>query len=91
MMNKDRIGVNYINSQNNFTGLIGRYPCMALKSNGKFRLFTDDGWLELEANKDEIQRIKTIALRDKGSLYVNIRPCGEGYVLDERLREDAMV
>lgn len=91
MMNNDRIEVKCINSQNNFVSLVGRYPCMTLQSNGKFRLFTDDGWLELEANKDDIQRIKAIALRDKGSLYVKIRPCGEGYVLDERLREDAMV
>lgn len=91
MMNKDRIGVKYIKSQNNFVSLVGRYPCMALQSNGKFRLFTDDGWVELKATKDDIQRIKAIALRDKGSLYVKIRPSGIGYVLDERLRENAMV
>lgn len=91
MKNKDRIEVNYINSQNKFIGIIGRYPCIALSTNGKFRIFTDDGWIELKATKDSIQRIKAIALRDKGSLYVKIRPSGMSYVLDERLREDTMV
>lgn len=91
MMNKDSIGVKYINSQGIFLGLIGRYPCIALQSNGKFKLFTDDGWVELKATKDDIQRIKAIALRDKGSLYAKIRPSGIGYVLDERLKENAMV
>lgn len=64
---------------------------MSLSANGSFRLITDDGWIELKATKDNIQRIKAIALRDKGSLYVKIRPSGIGYVLDERLREDTMV
>lgn len=91
MSDNIRIKVKYIDSQGIFVSLVGRYPCMALQSNGKFRLFTDSGWVELKATKDDIQRIKAIALRDKGSLYVKIRPSGIGYVLDERLREDAMV
>ena len=46
---------------------------------------------KLKAEKEDTERIKRIAIRDKGSLYVKIRPNGDGYVLDERLREDAMV
>lgn len=91
MENNDRIEVKCIKSSFDLTSVVGRYACMSLSDNGSFRLITDDGWLELKATKDNIQRIKAIALRDKGSLYVKIRPSGIGYVLDERLREDTMV
>lgn len=91
MMNNDRIEIKCIKSSFDLTSVIGRYACMSLSANGSFRLLTDDGWLELKATKDNIRRIKDIALRDKGSLYVKIRPSGIGYVLDERLREGTMV
>lgn len=91
MENNDRIEVKCIKSSFDLTSVVGRYACMSLSANGSFRLITDDGWIELKATKDNIQRIKAIALRDKGSLYVKIRPSGIGYVLDERLREDTMV
>ena len=90
-MNKNRIEVKYINSSFDLTtNVIGRYPCMNLSDN-TITLFTDDGWLELKATKDDIKRIKHIALRDKGSLYVKIRHNGVGYILDEPLREEAYV
>lgn len=91
MENNNRIEVKYLKSNFDLTSVIGRYACMSLSDNGSFRLITDDGWLELKATKDDIKRIKNIALRDKGSLYVKIRPSGVGYVLDERLREETVI
>ena len=74
-------------SEKCFCGLIGRYSCISLSPIGLFRLFDGEHWYELNTiNKNEIQRIKRIALRDKGSLYVKIRPSGIGYILDEPLR-----
>lgn len=86
MIDNNRIEVKYIKSNFDLTSVIGRYTCISLSSNGKFKLFTDDGWLELKATKDDIKRIKDIALRDKGSLYVKIKQSGVGYILDEPLR-----
>lgn len=91
MVNNDRIEVKCIKSHNKIMTLVGRYHCMSLYYNGIIKLSTDGGLVELKATKDDIKRIKDIALRDKGSLYVNIRPSGVGYVLDEPLREGEYV
>lgn len=89
-MNNNRIEVKCIKSTFELISVIGRYPCVSLSVNESFVLFTDNGWIELKATKGDTERIKDIALRDKGSLYVKIRPSGLGYVLDEPLRKDAM-
>lgn len=73
-------------SDKHFLCLIGRYPCISISIAKKsFRLFDGDYWYECKTHKQSIKRIKDIALRDKGSLYVKIRPTGLGYVLDEEL------
>lgn len=88
-MESSGIAVRCIKSSCGLTGVTGRYACISLYVNGSFKILTDNGWLELRANKESIQRIKAIALRDKGSLYVEIEPSGVGYVLDRELREGA--
>ena len=50
-----------------------------------FRVFDGEHLYECKTHKSNINRIKKIVLRDKGSLYVKIRPTGVGYVLDEEL------
>lgn len=73
-------------SDNGFCGLIGRFTCMSIStSNKSFRLFDGEQWYEFKTYKNNINKIKEIALRDKGSLYVNIRPTGLGYVLDKEM------
>lgn len=84
-MKSSGIAVRCIKSSCGLTGMTGRYACISLYDNGAFRILTGDGWLELKATKDSIQRIKAMALRDKGSLYVEIEPSGVGYVLDKQL------
>lgn len=88
-MKNSGIAVRCIKSSCGLTGVTGRYACISLYANGSFKILTDNGWFELRATKDSIQRIKAIALRDKGSLYVEIKPSGVGYVLDRELREEA--
>ena len=88
-MESSGIAVRCIKSSCGLTGVTGRYTCISLYANGSFKILTDNGWLELRATKESIQRIKAIALRDKGSLYVEIEPSGVGYVLDRELREGA--
>ena len=90
-INNDRIAVKYIKSTFNLVSVTGRYPCVSLSSSESFVILTDEGWLELKATKEDTERIKRIAIRDKGSLYVKIRPSGFGYVLDEQLREDVLI
>ena len=89
MMESSGIEVRCIKSSCGLTHVTGRYACISLSTNGIFKILTDNGWLELRTTKDSIQRIKAIALRDKGSLYVKITPSGVGYVLDRELREEA--
>ena len=88
-MESSGIAVRCIKSSCGLTGMIGRYACVSLYANGSFKILTDNGWLELRATKDNIQKIKAMALRDKGSLYVEIASSGVGYVLDKQLREEA--
>lgn len=74
-------------SDKHFCGLIGRFICMSISSTEKsFRLFDGDYWYECKTHKHSIKRIKDIALRDKGSLYVKIKGTGLGYVIDESLK-----
>lgn len=89
-INKDRIAVKCIKSTVNLLNIAGRCPCVSLSVNESFVILTDGGWVELKATKEDTERIKRIAIRDKGSLYVKIRPSGFGYVLDEPLREGAL-
>ena len=88
MGNNSRIEVTlHDTSDNDFCGIVGRFTCMIISTTKKsFRLFDGDYWYECKTHKQSIKRIKDIALRDKGSLYVNIRPSGLGYILDEPLR-----
>ena len=88
-MKSSGIVVRCIKSSCGLTGVTGRYACISLYVNGSFKILTDNGCLELRATKDSIQKIKAIALRDKGSLYVEIEPSGVGYVFDRELREEA--
>ena len=87
MENDSRIEVTlHDTSDKHFCGLIGRYSCVSISTIKKsFRLFDGNYWYECKTNKQSIKRIKDIALRDNGSLYVKIRPTGIGYVLDEEL------
>ena len=88
MKNNSRIEISlHDTSDKHFYGLIGRFVCMNISITKKsFRLFDGDYWYEIKTTKQSIKRIKDIALRDKGSLYVKIRPSGLGYILDEPLR-----
>ena len=88
-MKSSGIAVRCIKSSCGLTPVTGRYACISLYVNGSFKILTDNGWLELRTTKDSIQKIKAIALRDKGSLYVEIEPSGVGYVIDRELREEA--
>lgn len=73
-------------SDKHFYGIVGRFTCMSISTTKKsFRLFDGEHWYECKTHKNNINRIKELALRDKGSLYVKIRPSGVGYVLDEEL------
>lgn len=87
MDNDSRIEVTlHDTSDIRFCGLIGRFICMSISTiNKSFRLFDGEHWYEIKTTKHNIKRIKEIALRDKGSLYVKIRSTGLGYVLDEEL------
>lgn len=75
-------------SDNSFCGIVGRFTCISVSTiNKSFKLFDGNYWYECKTNRHSIKRIKDIALRDKGSLYVKIRESGLGYVLDEPLRQ----
>lgn len=88
MENDSRIEVTlHDTSDNGFCGIIGRFTCISISTiKQSFRLFDGGYWYEFKTDEQSIRRIKDIALRDKGSLYVKIRPSGLGYILDETLR-----
>lgn len=65
----------------------GRFPCVALYSYGTFKVLTDLGHVSLSASLDDIQDIKKLALRDKGSLFIKIKN-NNVYVVDEQLKEE---
>lgn len=79
----DRIDIIYICSQHNLLSLTGRFPCISIGDSGLFTVLTDDGWVNLKVHTNDVKRLRGIASRDKGSLYLRIRPSGVGYILDE--------
>lgn len=79
----DRIDIIYICSQHSLLSLTGRFPCISIRDSGLFTILTDEGWVHLKAHTNDLKRLKGIASRDKGSIYLRIRPSGVGYVLDE--------
>lgn len=70
--------------------LTGRYPCISIKNNGKIVLIADNGWIKLQVPKRKIQKIKQLALRDNGSLYITVKWTGRGYIIDKELKEGGM-
>lgn len=79
----DRIDIVYICSQHKMLSITGRFPCISIRDSGLFTVLTDEGWVHLKVHTNDVKRLKDIASRDKGSLYIRIRPSGVGYVLDE--------
>lgn len=84
-----RIKCEYINSNSRFISLIGRFPCIALYESGHIVVFDGVYWTEIKINQKSIKRVRGIAIRDKGSLYINLRPSGVGYILDEKLHDNS--
>ena len=87
MKNNSRIEVKlHKTSDKHFCGLIGRFICISISSTEKsVRLFDGEQWYECKTTEHNINRIKELALRDKGSLSVKIKGTGLGYVLDDVL------
>lgn len=84
-----RIKCEYINSNSKFISLHGRFPCMALYKSGHIVVFDGVYWTKIKINQKRIKRVRDIAIRDKGSLYINLRPSGVGYILDEKLHDNS--
>lgn len=87
--NNIRIKVRYIScGTGKFIGVANRHPVISFKEKtGHFRIFDGEQWIELKVcNECDIKRVKEMAERDKGSLYLKVRAVGHGYILDEELR-----
>lgn len=72
-----------------FLGLIGRMICTAIHKDEKtFTVLDGFDYFKIKVETEaDIERIERIACRDRGSLYVKIRPNKLGYVLDEPIIE----
>lgn len=84
-----RIGVWFIASSNkDFSSLVGRYACLCFTEDDTIRLFDGRYWVELGlVDIEDIEKVKNIAIRDRGSLYVNIKKDRVGYILNEPIKE----
>lgn len=84
-----RIPCEVVEAPGFFCSLIGRMGCTAIHKDEKtFTILDGFDYFKIKVNTDaDIERVKNIACRDRGSLYIKIRPNKLGYVLDEPIRE----
>lgn len=85
----DRYPCVYVRSKDRYLCLIGRYDVTEFLSNGhiKVETGTHGSWVEILIQEKHIKEIKDMIIRDKGTLYINLRSSGYGYILNERRKE----
>ena len=88
-LSADRFPCVYVRSKDRYLCLIGRYDVTEFLSNGhiKVETGTHGSWVEILIQEKDIPAVKQMIYRDKGTLYLNVRPSGYGYILNERRKE----
>lgn len=88
--NKVPVGCVYKASDNEFIGVRGRYNCIRITEDGIVRIveLPELHWIDLKISRDDVDRVREIAGKGLGSLYVEVNSGGLGKIYNRTLDED---
>jgi hypothetical protein len=76
----------YEDSDTEFIGVVGRYSCVLISDDGIVKIVDKDlNWIKLKIDKSDVEKVRNIANRGGGSIYLEVNENGLGRVFDKAL------
>lgn len=76
----------YEDSDTEFIGVVGRYSCVVISDDGIVKIVDKDlNWIKLKIDKSDVERVRNIANRGGGSIYLEVNENGLGRIFDKAL------
>lgn len=76
----------YEDSDTEFIGVVGRYSCIIISDDGIVQIVDKDlNWIRLKIDKSDVEKVRNIATRGKGSIYLEVNENGLGRIFDKAL------
>lgn len=76
----------YEDSDTEFIGVVGRYSCVLISDDGIVKIVDKDlNWIKLKIDKSDIEKVRNIANRGSGSIYLEVNGNGLGRIFDKAL------
>lgn len=76
----------YEDSDTEFIGVVGRYSCVLISDDGIVQIVDKDlNWIRLKIDKSDIEKVRNIASRGRGSIYLEVNENGLGRIFDKAL------
>ena len=76
----------YEDSDTEFIGVVGRYSCVLISDDGIVQIVDKDlNWIRLKIDKYDIEKVRNIASRGRGSIYLEVNENGLGRIFDKAL------
>lgn len=80
----------YQQSDTEFIGVTGRYNAISISTDGIVKIIDANTlhWIKLKIDKDDVDRVRDIASKSLGSLYVEVNDSGLGKIYNRAIDED---
>lgn len=76
----------YEDSDTEFIGVVGRYSCILISDDGIVQIVDKDlNWIRLKIDKSDVEKVRDIANRGRGSIYLEVNENGLGRIFDKAL------
>jgi len=76
----------YEDSDTEFIGVVGRYSCVVISDDGIVKIIDKDlNWIKLKIDKSDVEKVRNIANRGRGSIYLEVNENGLGRIFDKAL------
>lgn len=76
----------YEDSDTEFIGVVGRYSCIIISDDGIVQIVDKDlNWIRLKIDKSDVEKVRNIASRGRGSIYLEVNENGLGRIFDRDL------
>lgn len=80
----------YFMSKGEFIGCVGRYITTEVFDNGIVTIVNDNlEWIKFKIDKADVEKVRDIAIKGKGSLFLAVRKNGLGEIYDRTPEEDS--
>ena len=84
------VGCVYKASDEEFIGVVGRYNAISISTDGIVKIVDAKTlhWIDLKINRDDVDKVRDIASKGLGSLYVEVNGSGLGKIYNRTIEED---